>query len=97
MLLIFKSGNLFLTHPVLSHPVHCDLLTFLDLDLLASLDIDECASQPCLSYATCVDDVNKYTCSKSYISSNVPKLYRVSRIMLPCLVPRELRGHAFPY
>ena len=32
-------------------------------DYLCVLDIDECASNPCVNGATCVDQINGYNCT----------------------------------
>lgn len=44
---------------------HRDLLKrfVFDIELLSLLDINECATHPCLHGGTCHDGVNKYTCT----------------------------------
>ena len=35
----------------------------ISVDITHVLDINECASNPCLNHENCTDGINKYTCS----------------------------------
>ncbi|WAR04417.1 AGRG2-like protein, partial [Mya arenaria] len=41
----------------------CFIFCFRDVSTAVGDDIDECSSAPCQNEATCVDNVNKYTCT----------------------------------
>ena len=59
------------------------------VDFIIFLDINECASNPCQSGATCIDGVNEYTCNcaKGFIGSlcktgKIAFLFSVSLFLL---------------